>query len=58
VVEPHDTLQRAILTLSWQWAPLILATTFFVIVVGHFVTKAVLEAAWSTAIGVLRPLPS
>jgi uncharacterized membrane protein len=58
VVEPHDTLQRVVLTLSWQWAPLVLAATFFVIVVGHFVTKAVLEAAWSTAIGMVRPLPS
>lgn len=58
MVEPHDTLQRAILTLSWQWAPLMLAATFFVTVVGHFVTKAVLEAAWSTATAMLRPLPS
>ena len=55
VVEPHDTLQRVVLTLSWRWAPLLVAATFIVTVAGHFVTKAVLEAAWATVLGVLRP---
>jgi uncharacterized membrane protein len=56
VVEPHDTLQRVVLTLSWRWAPLVVAATFMVTVVGHFVTKAVLEATWSAVVGVVRPL--
>lgn len=56
VVEPHDTLQRVVLTLSWQWAPLFVAATFVVTVVGYFVTKAVLEAAWVGAVGLVRPL--
>lgn len=53
VVEPHDTLQRVVLTLSWRWAPVFVAATFVVTLVGHFVTKAVLEAAWQTAAGVV-----
>lgn len=48
VVEPHDTLQRVVLTLSWRWAPFFVVATFVVTLVGHFVTKAVIEAAWQT----------
>ena len=57
VVEPHDTLQRTILTLSWHWAPILVASTFVVIWVGHFVTRAVLEAAWETATQLRLRLP-
>lgn len=45
VVEPHDTVQRVVLTLSWRWAPFVVVATFVVTLVGHFVTKAVIEAA-------------
>ena len=57
VVEPHDTLQRMVLTLSWHWAPVFVAATFLVIGVGHFVTRAVLEAAWQTVTRLPLRLP-
>jgi uncharacterized membrane protein len=56
VVEPHDTLQRVVLTLSWRWAPFFVVATFVVTLVGHFVTKAVIEAAWQTLTGVFARL--
>jgi uncharacterized membrane protein len=48
VVEPHDTLQRMVLTLSWRWAPAAVTATFAVTWLGHFVTRAVVETAWTT----------
>lgn len=55
VVEPTDTLQRMVLTLSWRWAPIVLAATFVVTWVGHFVTRAVIETAWQTTTRLLSP---
>lgn len=48
VVEPHDTLQRMVLTLSWKWAPAVVAATFLVTWLGHFTTRAIVETAWQT----------
>jgi uncharacterized membrane protein len=48
VVEPHDALQRVVLTLSWQWAPVLVTALFVVTWAGHFVTRAVVETASAT----------
>ena len=48
VVEPHDTLQRMVLTLSWRWAPAAVAATFLVTWLGHFITRAIIETAHQT----------
>lgn len=48
VVEPQGTLDRVVLILSWPWAPVLIFATFVVTALGHFVTKAIVEAAWTT----------
>jgi uncharacterized membrane protein len=48
VVEPHETLLRVTLSLSWRWAPVLVALLFVVTWAGHFVTRAVVETAGST----------
>jgi uncharacterized membrane protein len=54
VVQPHDTLQRMVLTLSWRWAPVLVLATFLMTWAGHFVTRAVLEAAWQGTVRLTR----
>jgi uncharacterized membrane protein len=56
VVQPRDTLERVVLGLSWRWAPFFIAATFLVTWAGHFVTKAVVEAAWQTVVRWTRSL--
>jgi uncharacterized membrane protein len=56
VVEPHGTLERIVLTLSWRWAPLFVLATFVVTWAGHFVTKAVAEAVWLATSRMARTL--
>jgi hypothetical protein len=43
-------------SLSWSWAPVLILATFVVTAMGHFMTKAVVEAAWTTARRNLRLL--
>jgi uncharacterized membrane protein len=50
VVEPEGTLDRVVLILSWRWAPVLIFAVFVVTAFGHFVTKAVVEAAWDLAL--------
>ncbi|MFI9402759.1 DUF1361 domain-containing protein [Nocardia sp. NPDC052316] len=45
VVQPRGTFERMVLALTWSWAPILIVATFVVTAVGHFVTKAVVEAA-------------
>ncbi|MBF6328647.1 DUF1361 domain-containing protein [Nocardia transvalensis] len=45
VVQPRGTFDRILLALSWSWAPAAIAVLFVVTALGHFVTKAVVEAA-------------
>lgn len=55
VVQPKDTLDRMVLALTWSMAPMLIVTLFVVTAVGHFVTRAVLEALWaSTQRGIAR----
>lgn len=56
VVQPVSTLDKVVLVLSWSWAPILIAAVFVVTAFGHFVTKAVAEAAWSTAVRSARRL--
>ena len=55
VVHPRDALERVLLALSWSDAPLLIAGVFVVTAVGHFVTRAVVETAWTELFGRLRP---
>lgn len=55
VVHPRDALERVLLALSWSDAPLLIAGVFVVTAVGHFVTRAVVETAWTELFGPLRP---
>ncbi|WP_282780287.1 MULTISPECIES: DUF1361 domain-containing protein [unclassified Nocardia] len=45
VVQPRDTFERMLLALGWEWAPLLISAVFVATAVGHFVTRAVVEAA-------------
>jgi uncharacterized membrane protein len=49
VVQPRGAFERVVLLLSWSWAPVLILATFVVTAMGHFMTKAVVEAAWTTA---------
>ncbi len=55
VVHPRDALERVLLALSWSDAPLLIAVVFVVTAAGHFVTRAVVETAWTELRGRLRP---
>lgn len=49
VVEPRGTLERMVLALTWEWAPILIAAVFIATAVGHFVTRAVVEASVDSA---------
>lgn len=48
VVQPKDAFERVLTAFTWSAAPALILTLFLVTAVGHFVTKAVLEAAWGS----------
>ncbi|MEV0249850.1 DUF1361 domain-containing protein [Nocardia sp. NPDC050712] len=45
MVQPADTFERVLLALTWSWAPILIAAVFVATAAGHFVSKAVAEAA-------------
>lgn len=45
VVQPRDTFERMMLALTWSWAPILITVVFVVTALGHFITKAIVEAA-------------
>ncbi|MFC9893178.1 DUF1361 domain-containing protein [Nocardia sp. NPDC127579] len=49
MVQPADTFERVLLALTWSWAPILIAAVFLATATGHFVTKAVVEAAVASA---------
>jgi uncharacterized membrane protein len=49
VTEPHTTLERIVLTLSARWAVPAVAVLFVVVLVGHVVTRALVEPALRAA---------
>ncbi|MGX1807086.1 DUF1361 domain-containing protein [Nocardia sp. NPDC055321] len=44
VVEPVGTLERMVLALTWEWAPILITAVFAATALGHFVTRAIVEA--------------
>jgi uncharacterized membrane protein len=46
VVEPHSTLERVVVTLSWRAAPVMILGMFLVIWIGHALTRGIVEAVW------------
>ncbi|WP_018500861.1 DUF1361 domain-containing protein [Parafrankia discariae] len=56
VVNPHSAFERTVLQLSWNWAPMLILATFLVVWIGHFVTGAVVGAAWDAALRGARRL--
>ncbi|MGV9661533.1 DUF1361 domain-containing protein [Nocardia niigatensis] len=49
VVQPRGTFDRMMLALSWNWAPVLIAAMFAATALGHFVTRAVVEAGVNSA---------
>ncbi|MRH87464.1 DUF1361 domain-containing protein [Nocardia sp. SYP-A9097] len=49
VVEPRGTFERMVLALTWEWAPILIAAVFVATALGHFVTRAVVEASVASA---------
>ncbi|NNH75157.1 DUF1361 domain-containing protein [Nocardia uniformis] len=49
VVEPRGTFERMMLALTWEWAPILIAAVFVATALGHFMTRAVVEAAADSA---------
>jgi uncharacterized membrane protein len=45
LTEPHGTIERALGTLSWRGAPIVLGVLFVAIWIGHAVTRALVLAA-------------
>jgi len=50
VVQPKDAFERVFLAFTWTAAPVLILTLFLVTAIGHFVTKAVAEAAWGSLV--------
>ena len=49
VLEPHSTVERILLTLSWRGAPVAILLTFVTIWLCHALLVTVSRAAWSAA---------
>lgn len=56
VVHPRDTFERVLLAFTWADAPALVAATFVVTALGHFVTRAVVETAWHELLPRRTPL--
>lgn len=46
VVQPKDAVDRVLTAFTWSAAPMLILVLFVVTAAGHFVTRAVIEAAW------------
>ncbi|MFB7716379.1 MULTISPECIES: DUF1361 domain-containing protein [unclassified Nocardia] len=49
MVEPRGAFERMVLALTWEWAPILIAAVFVATALGHFVTRAVVEASVASA---------
>ncbi|MFD0856447.1 DUF1361 domain-containing protein [Actinomadura adrarensis] len=56
VIDPNGTLERIVLHLTWSWAPVLILGTFLATWIGHFITKAIAEAARDSALRGVRQL--
>ncbi|MFG2088205.1 MULTISPECIES: DUF1361 domain-containing protein [unclassified Spirillospora] len=50
VADPHGTLERILLHLTWTWAPVLILATFLVTWICHFITRAIAEASFETTL--------
>ncbi|MCP9949302.1 DUF1361 domain-containing protein [Actinomadura madurae] len=50
VVDPHATIERIVVHLTWAWAPVLIVVTFLVTWAGHFMTKAIAEASYAATL--------
>jgi uncharacterized membrane protein len=57
VVDPQGALERIVLHLTWSRAPILIAAVFLVTWMGHFLAKAIAEAARDAAMNGVRQLP-
>jgi uncharacterized membrane protein len=51
VVHPRGAIDRVLAALSWSSAPVLIVAVFLATALGHFITKAVLEALWARVAG-------
>ncbi|TDD74592.1 DUF1361 domain-containing protein [Actinomadura darangshiensis] len=56
VVEPHATLERIVVHLTWAWAPVLILATFLVTWTCHFMAKAIAEASFKATLNSARHL--
>ncbi|TMQ90196.1 DUF1361 domain-containing protein [Actinomadura soli] len=56
VVDPHATIERIVVHLTWAWAPVLIVGTFMVTWLCHFMTKAIAEASFDATVKGARRL--
>ncbi|NKZ04518.1 DUF1361 domain-containing protein [Actinomadura latina] len=56
VADPHATIERIVVHLTWTWAPVLILGTFLVTWVCHFMTKAIAEASFDATLKSARRL--
>jgi hypothetical protein len=56
VVDPHATIERIVVQLTWTWAPVLIVGTFLVTWVCHFMAKAIAEASFDATLRNARRL--
>ncbi|MFB4308752.1 DUF1361 domain-containing protein [Actinomadura sp. GTD37] len=56
VVDPHATIERIVVQLTWTWAPALILATFLVTWICHFMTRAVAEASFDATLKSARRL--
>ncbi|WP_067458408.1 DUF1361 domain-containing protein [Actinomadura macra] len=56
VVAPQAALERIVLHLTWNWAPILIIGTFMVTWICHFLTRAIAEAVQKAALSGARRL--
>lgn len=58
VTEPHGTLERIVVTLSWRWAPVAVAATFVTIWAGHALVRSVARSLRGASVSLAAGLRS
>jgi uncharacterized membrane protein len=58
VTQPHGTLERIVVTMSWRWAPIAVAATFVTIWTGHVLTRIVARSLGSALVAAAVALRS
>lgn len=58
VTQPHGTLERIVVTLSWRWAPVAVAATFVTIWAGHALVRSLGRSAREATVSLAEGLRS